>query len=442
MELGVLVLAVSATIVLFLVASENRRALLGVSAGLVLAGSSVSPLLVQQAFYLRFLGYSALAAAAAISIRSRARANIPIPILLLILAAGGSVMWSADAALSIQRSAGLLLLIAAALISGAHWISRDAAQKDCSIIVIAGACVLLLGLAGRLTGSAWVLDISAAGVVRYRGALENPNTIGLLAAPIAPLAVGLFWSGTSTRRRWWLVVLAIILISVALSESRGGLVAVGAGLAAFAGLLAGAARFKVTAGALALALLVTATWSIFPASRPTAVHSLVQRFQGEEQTSQGGSGRLEAWKLAVQTWAERPIGGWGFGTAEEVFGPRALAIEQVFQGENPHNAYLHVLIEMGLVAPLLLLAIATSTCARARRLAKEWGPLGAGIFGSLFAGVVSQMFESGFTSAGSIAAFYFWVVAGGVAMATSRPDPRTVSDSDRYLNAHRSIACV
>ena len=442
MGLGILILGAGAITVLILVASGSRRALLGISAGLVLAGSSASPLLVEQAFYLRFAGYAALASAAAISVRPRLRANIPIPILLLVVAAVGSVVWSANMALSFQRSAGLALLIIAALVSGAHWTSRSAARTDCSVLVIASVSILLFGLVARLTGSTWVFDVSAAGIVRYRGALENPNTIGLLAAPTVPLALGLFSSGCSTRRRWWLVVVAIILISVALSESRGGLVAVAAGLAGFTMCLAGSVRFKVTAGAAALLLVVISTWSILPASRPAGVQSLVERFQGEEQTSKGGSGRVEAWKLAVETWDDRPIGGWGFGTAEEVFGPRALAIEEVFQGANPHNAYLHVLIEVGIVAPLLLLAIAVTSCARAWRLAKEWGPLGAGIFGTLLAAVVSQMFESGFTSAGSIAAFYFWIVAGGVAMAVSRPHVPAHSYSDDSITGRRSLACA
>lgn len=433
MPLDLLLFAAGGMLLAFFVVSGSRRGVLALAAVVVLAGSSAAPALVERAFYARFVAYGALVGASVISWSRRPPTNIPVPILLLIAVAVTSVAWSVHHALTLQRSAALILLVAAALASASHWSSENVARGDCRILVMVAVALLFGGLLARVGGYTWVFDVSG-GVVRYRGLLENPNTVGLLAATTAPLALGIFLSGRPPLRRWWVLALGIILVSVVLSGSRGGLVAVSAGLAACSVRLTRSTRWKIAAGTTAVLVASATAFMIFPALRPTGVQNLVQRFEDEGQTSLGGSGRLEAWSLALETWTERPVGGWGFGTTEAVFGPRALEFEQVFVGDNPHNAYLHALMEIGLIGPFLLITIVVGSCAQAWRLGNEWGPMGAGLFGALVGGAVSQVLESGLTSAGSIIAFHFWLIAGGVLIGSSIQRHGATRDTTQRLS--------
>ncbi len=221
-----------------------------------------------------------------------------------------STLWSVAPGLSAARSAGLALM-AAAVLSAAHraWSTEERLVRDVAIgatvMVVALICGVDLLLARP--GSAQLFG-------RFRGIMENPNTVGLMAGLVLPLAVGLAIAGPGVRRSWWLAAAAVATATLVLSQSRGGFISGAVGVLVVVVLSDPGRRTLVRA--IAWSLLAVALVMAIPGSAPTptAVESFALRFQ--ERT---GSGRLDAWDLSLELYGERPLGGWG-SARRAVFG--------------------------------------------------------------------------------------------------------------------------
>jgi O-antigen ligase len=87
----------------------------------------------------------------------------------------------------------------------------------------------------------------------------------------------------------------------------------------------------------------------------------VQRL-GEDRTFQT---RLQMWNVAERMIAARPVTGWGIGNyafAQQPFNPKSHSVDHIRRfgpslSENPHNFYLQVGAELGLVGLGLFLAV-------------------------------------------------------------------------------------
>jgi O-antigen ligase len=187
------------------------------------------------------------------------------------------------------------------------------------------------------------------------------------------------------------------LLALNAAGSRGGLVAVLAGMLAFTFQCRGISRRYL---ALTLVgLLVVAAGLI-----AMALNAHLGRL-----LSLDSAGRTAAWSVILKLWEQRPWLGWGFGSTDVVFPKLQGNLIQVFEGGNAHNAYFQTLFEVGPLGLLLMLAAIGLALGRVLVPAKDF--LEAGVFGAVVAGLVNQIFESGLTAPGSIIAFNFWLLA-------------------------------
>lgn len=322
-----------------------------------------------------------------------------------------STVWSSDAFLSLQDGLGFLVL-ASFVTSGLlfRWLSERQIYKDVEVLSVVAGASLVLGLPLFFLGIDYAFNDDPFGLLghgRFRGLLQNPNTIGVSAGMALPMLAMLSLRSEGLKRFAWRCLALGSLLSLALSQSRGGFLAAGLGLAAFSlrrPAMPWRSRLLFAGSVICLALAAAAVLAP-PLVRRTAVFG-------------ADAGRFAAWKIAGDLMAERPLTGWGLGSGDQVFGERAASIDttqcgtQCFQGASVHNAYLQAILEVGPFG--LLLLVVPIVIAFEAGISGPSNDLKAALFGALVAGIGVCLVESGLTAAGSILALYFWFAAGAL----------------------------
>lgn len=400
-RLILLMLSLGAAVLLL----RSVRILLLITGILVIAASGFHPQMREAAVYPRFIMYAALIAGFLAVSRSR---PVPserlIPFGLLALLALGSVLWAGPSTgVSLERAVGLALLFSVCAVAfRRRWTSGSVIGTDLRVLSSLVAVAILVGFALVVVNRpAAYFDFIYTGGTRLSGSFENPNTLGLIAALYAPVFLGLAY----LRRRtgWWKVSFLAAGAAVVLSQSRSALLALVVGLSVFVLARQRLERRRQLAALLVLGcvLFPVAAWFVLGGDL-----GIFQRLAAEG----AGSGRFSAWTLAVDIYAERPITGWGFGSTEDVFGPRAapLAATNDFVGLHPHNTWLMALIEVGPLGMLLLVGCVVSAVSSLRSAPYSFTK--AALLGALAAGISSSFLEAGLTSPGSVLGFNFWIL--------------------------------
>ena len=367
---------------------------------------------------------------------------------LALLSAG----WSIAPRLTEERSLTLLVLFAAGA-SLAYAVSVEPRIWPWILYAILAAAVVVcfLGLFvlafARNDAMQWASPGTPA---RYRGLGQNPNTVPMLAAIAMPIA---FWVAAESRRKsaqllGWLALL-LLAGTIAAANSRGALIAA---LAAM--LIYGAGAFRSARARGATVVLVTSlfavsygVYQVMP-SLPLAYQSSTSGSSGGAggSTGRGGtamptvayfpgallnevgrplygpsgeiarqalgtSGRLQAWRGALQQGDQRPLLGFGFGTEERVFADRYYT----FEGSRPENSFIGLYLQLGAVGVALLLmacavlAWAYRSVLRTRESADR--SVAAVCAGVVAAGLLLMLVQSYVYSVGNIASVSFWVCA-------------------------------
>lgn len=388
----------------------------------------------------------ALLALAALGVAAAARRPVSMPppwpwlgAASLVALGVVSALWSVDPQLTVGRVFTLAVLFAAAAALTAVTTDPDGAARAVLSGVLAGVAAVALAslaLVAVSRGDA-ILSSTAGAGWRFRGIGQNPNTVAMLLAVGLPVVVWSVFDERGRRRR--LTALALLLVvagEIAVSGSRGALVAGFAGAVVTATALAPIKRLKALSavGLVVLALACAETTRlqggalpVTAAQRPTAAATTTRTrgidaqsvFRLEDElghpplggyrppvprTFLGSSGRVQAWDGALRQGAQRPVAGYGFGTEDRVFVDR----EYAFEGGYVENTYLGLFLQLGavgvaaFVALLLLLAwCAVQACRRGAGPACAAG-------GVLVAAVLIGGTQSGLLSVGNIAATTVW----------------------------------
>lgn len=370
-----------------------------------------------------------------------------IPALALL-----SALWSPVPGLTSARALTVLALFVTA--GAIAYGIGDRAEAVGRVLVAVLAAAIVVALLGLL--HFWV-DPDSATVpatigtpVRYNGLGGNPNTMSMLLALAVPLAV---WSFLESGTRGKVAAgLAFILLdgSIVASGSRGAILGAFAGTLAFG--LALSARRQVAAvvgfAVLVLAANAALTQVPQPAERdpilnpefgapepigPADAQFLLPLeseidFPGLDVKAKPRrlfetSGRLTAWSGALEQAAERPVVGYGFGTEERAFVDRYYN----FTAERVENAYVAMVLQLGVVGAALLLGFLGLTAYRGVQLVRDLGGharrVAAAAFGVFAGGLVLGGTQSFMTSVGSPATAPFWLATfllGGATLATAR----------------------
>jgi O-antigen ligase len=189
---------------------------------------------------------------------------------------------------------------------------------------------------------------------RTVGPFGNPNYLGQFLASAAILSTGLVLVSRGRLRRVVLIgCVAVMIIGLATSLSRGGVVALSAGFVALA-----FAKSRRVGLALVVVGLPVALLAYAALSDQRAVGSAPPGASGHAALNEGTDGRLSVVLEGPALFATSPIFGIGYGQYRY----------QSDQGLVAHNWYSSVLAEEGLVGfvtwSLLLLTVAIALRSR------------------------------------------------------------------------------
>jgi hypothetical protein len=291
-----------------------------------------------------------------------------------------------------QRSFSLVLLYAGVFWSG--WLLADTIGGDRVSDTLLGIAVAVF-IAG-VVGFFLTEDTLIKG--RYRGVLENPNAVGMLAVLFVPLAIARFIRKRSAASA---VVIALMLGSLAMSGSRNGVLAV-----CFAVVFMMCRIRAWRTGLFFGAVFAIAFLAMPDGNRPADQASTpLSRLVATDQLASAG-GRIEAWQVAIPIIRAKIALGHGFGTEDLIFRDMKFAVHR---GLYIHNSYLGAAYQLG-AAGALLLFIPLILLFLTRLLMTSRPPAQIAAYEAvLLGGLLASLFESWIYSAGNAFSLPFWI---------------------------------
>lgn len=214
---------------------------------------------------------------------------------------------------------------------------------------------------------------------RFRGFFFSANTVGALLAITAPIAA----SRSRFPLLYWMSAAAIVIAS----GSRGGMLALGAGLVYQ---LWRSRRLDI---AIAVALVGTVVLSMG-----------VVRIQADQEETLGVNSRELIWEEVAGEVVQRPLVGHGFGSIRDF---EFSENTRRFAGQQPetHSSWVDALYEQGVVGFALFISVFGLALKHSRLAGSAWTA-------TLIAGLVSATFESWMFSLGGGIGTIYWMILG------------------------------
>jgi O-antigen ligase len=207
-----------------------------------------------------------------------------------------------------------------------------------------------------LTWRAYLAGDGYRGTARYTAEGFDPNDMASTVAIGIPMAVYLATSGRGWMRFAALLYIPLAGSAIALSASRGGLLAMGTAILFVVILARGRARLASLAVLGLMAAGVVAAWSFIPPE------SLERLATVEEQLTRGTLGdRVQLWRAGVRAFLRSPFLGYGAGGFPSAANPLTNNLEVA------HSTLLTVAVELGAVGLVLFGAIFVAVLLGSRR---------------------------------------------------------------------------
>jgi O-antigen ligase len=239
------------------------------------------------------------------------------------------------------------------------WVRRLAADRDnrpllAWILVAAAAIVAVVSFVTRNPVSEAIYGLRYTPGWSGFGPFPNRNHSADYFAMAAVLGCGcLTWAGF--KKKWWLLavgvaLVAVLVIALLVTESRGGLIAFVVGLGGFLTLCLLKVRNRRALGAALAGALVFGAMALAFGSQVFA------RFHSREAGDVSTLTRLHIWQEAIGMWRDAPLLGHGLGAFASIF-----PLYQKLQLENqvvihPESSWLQWLTELGAIPVLLAVA--------------------------------------------------------------------------------------
>ncbi len=284
-------------------------------------------------------------------------------LLLFLLAVTISVVAAVDPSLCFDRYGQFLRIFLMALVIPLIVSTDD--QLRWLLVVIAGS----LGLLGSKFGLWGLVKGGVAFSEGFGGMLSDNNTMALAFA----MAVPLCWFARllvpwKSARLGFIAGAVCCLAAVVFTHSRGGVLAVGAGLL----LIVLSERRKFLAALMlagAAAGVAYLVWDSFGSRMSTLK---------DPEAEASARSRIELAKAAPKMWLDYPFFGVGFTESNEqrlIFKYVPPEFAAAYAGKVLHNNWLQVLVDSGIFAFLLYVWLLFSCMARmwfaGRRLARS-----------------------------------------------------------------------
>lgn len=184
-----------------------------------------------------------------------------------------------------------------------------------------------------------LVNISGATVMRASAFFPDPHMFSLYAGMVFPLALAFFLRDREKRRSPYFIPVLVLFLADLLSFSRGGYLALGAGLAVFAGSLLPPSIRNTRRTAAAIALFAAVSAGIF--FSPFGAR-LLSSFSLQDGSN---SERLRLWQETAGHIVQRPLLGTGIGNYPLLVKPSASYREPIYA----HNLFLDIAVETGII---------------------------------------------------------------------------------------------
>jgi len=208
-----------------------------------------------------------------------------------------------------------------------------------AVISSGGASPSLLGAGDKASG-------------RASGSFGHPNTLATFEALALPGALALGLKGPVAMRPVALASFAMIFAGLALSLSRGGLLAVAGALL----MMLAWAPFRRTVLVAGVVVVVIASAGVNPLGETQEAQVLSQRLESVRYSAGGVDPRFRVWDVTPQIVADNPLIGIGENAFPEVAQRYGLLLENSASTyEHAHNIPLTIAAELGLIGLGVLL---------------------------------------------------------------------------------------
>ena len=323
---------------------------------------------------------------------------IAVGALLVYLAA--SLAWADDAPLAQEQLLSYALAVVLFFVVATSLDTIERFRMITGGYVLGAAIVVVVGIVsgdlGASAGSA--IETSTEGRLTTGG--NDPNELASGLVPAIALAAGLAAGARGPRRLMLLLTIPLLIVGVAATQSRGGLIA--AAVALIASVVVARGRRTQVVG---IGVLVAAVAAFALATTPGALDRITS-------ADNGGNGRTDLWTIAVRMWQDHPVFGVGLAqfpgeSKAYVQDPGSLEFVELI-AEKPHlvhNTYLQLLAEVGVLGLLLYLLVAALCVAAAWRAARMFSASGQRSAAALAQAVVvaemARLAAIGFLSVGA-----------------------------------------
>lgn len=261
------------------------------------------------------------------------------PIWLSVIYAIGSVTWSIDPDQTLSRSIGLLGTTLAATFLATF----DSRSQLRQMTIAFGVIMAISLLVAAIFPTIGIADHKGETVVR--GIYLQKNITGWLSAIFAVMTYGAY-RARATNRPLALMAFGLSIISVLLSRSATGIIALAIGLIVFwaLGIIRKSGRAQPFIIALSFAgMAALIIFSII------AVPAILQYF-GKTATF---SGRTTLWEALLPAIREHLFLGWGFGGALWGTATGRDFFKYAFFAGNAQGGFVEILVNSGLIGVIL-----------------------------------------------------------------------------------------
>ena len=229
----------------------------------------------------------------------------------------------------------------------------------------AGVAIIMLGIASLSLFHIkfWGVDLGT----RISGTLGNSIFFASYLILSLIFALYLFCAEEEKKNKIiWLTIALIFAYGITLTQTRGALLGLVAGIGVglfYYGLINKQKKVRVAIlSFVAVALLSVGLLFVFKNSVFVKKNSLLNRITGISLSDGTGRTRILSWQIALQGIKERPLLGWGAGEFYAVFNqyynPEFLRYSYYETwSDKPHNAFLEVGVDSGIIGVALYLAI-------------------------------------------------------------------------------------
>lgn len=355
--------------------TEKSRIYGNVFTVLILAGSFFASVLSPQALAPLVMVYAVgIAALNRHNFHFAGMTALPIAIAAVLLAwALLSTAWSLDPGLSLERSFRLFLMIVLAAVVSLVLPTVRVGKRGAMVILAAIFCAAGFIVLDATQGFTINPHLQKGGDPYDRA---GPLFV-LLMLPTITIIDGRFGRKTS------IALVLLLVVAVLMLRNKAAVLALVLGLGAWVVCMA-LRRYGPALAVLAILLFTVAQPLLL-----STFHADVKQWALTAEIDSGIRHRAYIWAFSAEKVMERPLLGWGMGTSRSMPGGDVwvafLRPDGTVDGEgealplHPHNAFLQVLLEMGLVGMALTAATLSVAGYRFARLMQDGRLLGPGL---------------------------------------------------------------